>query len=102
MIMSLPYIPVMDHLHNEVRKTRAYVSSAEVVSGQIDTLERLIESCVNHSGIKSPLANNLTVSLIAQLRFSTSAMFLGSDETMPGNVISDGECQVPALLTEKQ
>ena len=78
--MRLTSIPTSEHLADQVQKVKAFVSSASIVEAQIDHLEAVITSCRAVSGIQSPSANNLTTSLIKQLRFSTAAMFLTAED----------------------
>lgn len=94
--MKLAPIPTHEYLAEQVRKVRSFVVSAESVEQQIDHLEAVIAGCVASSGVQSPSANNLTASLLEQLRFSTSAMFLTSED-LRNKPCADGY-EIPTIL----
>lgn len=85
-----------EFIARELEKTKAYVTSAEMIENQIASLERVIASCKLHSGIQSSVANNLTINLIRQLRFSTAAMFL-SHKDLIGHPATEGFA-IPRIL----
>ena len=89
-------MPTCEHLAAQVEQVKAYVTSSEAVEKQIDTLETVLDSCRKFSGVQSVAANNLTVSLLSQLRFSTAAMFLTHEELI--NKPLDYECVIPTVL----
>lgn len=81
-----PVSPVM-HLEHELESLRKFTSSADMCLSQIDFLEAVLIRAKANSGIKSPMANNLVIGLLQQLRWAVGSMFLADMNDPDGQLL---------------